>query len=505
MAADRDLSPAPPPAADTRRSALWALGGAQASALVTLGSSFVLARLLQPHDTGTYAMAGVLVALANLFRDFGVGTYVVQEPELTPDKLRAALAVALATAWTMAVLLWLGAAPFAALMGEPGITPVLHILALNFLVIPFGSVAYSVLRRAMAFRKRALIETASIVAQATTSIILAARGLGAEALAWGSMVNVLGTVAGTTLVRPRGMPWRPSLHGVRRVLQFGAPASAAALLKYLGESLPTLVVGRGLGAAELGLFRRAQGLAELLAGASRAPASNVMLPALGHIGRDRHGDARREALASAYLRATTLVAGLMLPFALVASTLAQPLVRLLYGPTWLPAVPMVLPLALATLASVPQWFAGDMLLASGKPGSVSRLELVSVAALAAALLLALPAGPVAAAWAVLGAVIVGTLAKCTALSMHFGISHRAHLRVWWSAIKATLPLVVLVAAAAWSLGVDPRHLALLAWLGLIGAAYVPSLRLARHPLWGEADRARRAMLGRLRRRSAHSR
>ena len=157
-----------------RRSALWALGGAQASALVTLASGLVLARLLQPHETGTYAMAAVLVALANLFRDFGVGTYVVQEPLLTPAKLRAALGVALATAWAMALALWAGSVPFASLMNEPAVAPVLQILALNFVVIPFGSVAYSVLRRDMRFRDRATIETAAIVAQAGVGIVLAA-------------------------------------------------------------------------------------------------------------------------------------------------------------------------------------------------------------------------------------------------------------------------------------------------------------------------------------------
>ena len=475
-----------------RRSALWALGGAQASALVTLASGLVLARLLQPHETGTYAMAAVLVALANLFRDFGVGTYVVQEPLLTPAKLRAALGVALATAWAMALALWAGSRPFAALMNEPAVAPVLQILALNFVVIPFGSVAYSVLRRDMRFRDRATIETAAIVAQAGVGIVLAARGLGAASLAWASLANVLCTVAGTTLARPRGMPWLPAWRGTRAVLRFGAPASAAMLMRYLSESLPTLLIGRGLGAAELGLFNRAQGFAQLLQGMARGPASNVMLPALGEVRRRDDAAAARHPFEAPYVHATALVAGLALPFALTAAVLAEPLVRLLYGATWLPAVPMVLPLALAALLSVPQWFASDMLLADGRPGTVAALELACLLLLGLLLLWALPHGTTALAWAVCAAAALSTGLRCWRLWRAFGIGWRAHWACWRPALVPGLAVLPALAVGAWLLRQSARQPWLTAaWLCLLCALGLLALRAGRHPLWAELARIAR--------------
>ena len=53
--------------------------------------SILLARLLSPSEIGVYSMTVVFVNIAHMFRDFGVGSYLQREPDLTPDKIRSAI------------------------------------------------------------------------------------------------------------------------------------------------------------------------------------------------------------------------------------------------------------------------------------------------------------------------------------------------------------------------------------------------------------------------------
>src|SRR5690606_17483586 len=111
--------------------------------------SMVLARLLDPDDIGVYSMSAVLVAVAHIFRDFGVTSYVKRQKELNPDTLRTALGVVMCTSWTMALLMFLSAPLWSSFFGEPRVENVVRVLALGFVFIPFGALPQAVLVRNM--------------------------------------------------------------------------------------------------------------------------------------------------------------------------------------------------------------------------------------------------------------------------------------------------------------------------------------------------------------------
>ena len=75
--------------------------------LIQFGSTLILSRLLTPADIGIYTIAYSLVAIGHVFRDFGVGNYIQQEKNLTDDRLRAAMTIALFFAWIMSFFLYL--------------------------------------------------------------------------------------------------------------------------------------------------------------------------------------------------------------------------------------------------------------------------------------------------------------------------------------------------------------------------------------------------------------
>ncbi len=114
---------------------------------VLFGVTLVLARLLSPEQIGIFSITAVAVSIAQLFRDFGVASYLQHEAELTRAKVATAFGVLLASSWMIAVLVYLTSGPLARFYGEPGVQDVMQVLALGFVFIPFGAVTHNLLTR----------------------------------------------------------------------------------------------------------------------------------------------------------------------------------------------------------------------------------------------------------------------------------------------------------------------------------------------------------------------
>jgi O-antigen/teichoic acid export membrane protein len=58
-------------------------------------SAMVVARLLTPAELGVYSVTMVLLGFIATFRDMGAGQYLVQQKELTEERIRATWSVQL--------------------------------------------------------------------------------------------------------------------------------------------------------------------------------------------------------------------------------------------------------------------------------------------------------------------------------------------------------------------------------------------------------------------------
>jgi O-antigen/teichoic acid export membrane protein len=76
-----------------------------ATTLIQFVASLFIARLLTPAEFGVFSVAMVLVAVAQVLRDFGVADYIAQERDLTVEKIRAAATLAIITGFGLAAIL----------------------------------------------------------------------------------------------------------------------------------------------------------------------------------------------------------------------------------------------------------------------------------------------------------------------------------------------------------------------------------------------------------------
>jgi O-antigen/teichoic acid export membrane protein len=476
-----------------RRSLAYSALDGYVATLLQIASTVVIARLLTPEQVGVFAVAAVFAALASALRDFGVAEYLIQEQQLDDTAIRAALTVNLAVSWAMAALLFVAASPIAAFYRHGEVASVMHLMALNFVLIPFGAVTLAWFRRELDFRPILVANVAGNLCSFTVSVTLALLGHGAMSLAWGSLASITVTVGVSVLLRPRWFPRWPGVAGIGRVVHFGKFASGITILGQIGKGAPEMIIGRALDMADVGMFSRGAGLVEVF---HRLVLRTVNLVALPYFAR---GVREQGSSAPGLLRTVALITGLGWPFLAFMGVAAYPVIRLMYGPQWLDAVPLAQILCAAAAVELVYHPTKDALLALGKARECNLLQTSVQAQRLAGLLLTVPFGLEGAAWGLAAASLGGALHSQLFLTHFCGVGGRDVARALGPSARVTV--CVATPLAVWSL-LDTASEANYLRQGVLGgllclAVWLFCVRAFDHVLWSEVARGLNAARQRL--------
>ena len=390
--------------------------------------TIVLARLLSPQDIGIFSMSAVLMAVAHVFRDFGVTSFIKREKELTPDSLSSALGVLLITSWSVAALMFLSAPYWAHFFHEARVVPVVQVLALGFVFIPFGAIPMAIISREMDVKKSATIGAVATVVYFGASVGLALAGFGPMTMAWANLINIIVTGAMARWALGRSLPWIPGFSQLKGIVHFGLGNLLTALLKAADNALPDILLGRWMTPTAVGLFSRANSTVNMV---STALLPTVNYFALPYIAKVHHANG---PVTGEYLRATSLINSLILPALATIAVLAHDIVSLLYGSTWLQAAPAIPWLCLAYAVNSLFTLSAPALTGVGKPYAAIGPNALLVATKVAC-----------AAWLMDGT--LGTFALAMALGQLLSLPynlwiHQRYLNLGWVAwAQSTLPLL----------------------------------------------------------------
>ncbi len=305
-----------------------------ASIVVIAVGGIALARLLTPAEFGLYAIFTFVIGLGVTLSDLGLGAALVQRRDLDPTLTLGTtftLNLALATALALGVVVL---APFVArrLDAATDVTAPLRCLAPLIVLASVRMPAKVLLERRLAYGPLAVGETADTVVFYAIAVGLALLGAGL----WSFVLAALGARLANVLIvwsalpaRPRPA-WRPA--ELAPVLRFGLPFQGNALVTIARDASVPLVVTAWSGVTGVGFLNWAWTLAfqplQLV-----TIAGKVLFPALSRV----QDDAGRFARVTE--RALNRIATVLYPAALLLLAGADPIVRVVYGEAWAPAIP----------------------------------------------------------------------------------------------------------------------------------------------------------------------
>jgi O-antigen/teichoic acid export membrane protein len=447
--------------------------------------TMVLSRLLTPRDIGIVAIGTAIVSVAHVLRDFGVSAYLIQEKELTHERLRSTFGVTIVTSWTIAAALAASSGLAAALYREPGVHAVILVLSLNFVILPFGAMVSVLMQRDMDFAGVYKINVICGVIYGVTVLSLAALGVGFISIAWASVVNNIATVAMAYRARPSHMRLRPSFVEWRRVVRFGVVSASASLIGTIGVQAPDLIIGRVLGLVETGLFSKAQGLVTIF--------NENVIAAITPVATSKFAATHRagEDLKQELLGFMCHVTAIAWPFFAFSGPMMFYVMRVLFGDQWDAAILPAQILCIAAFIAAPANLNWAMFQATGRVGANLRVQATVQGARVALVIIGCPWGLTGIATAMVLLSLILITVSFAQTRRHIGFS----LGDIVAATRTSLALAVLSAIPAGvtllTFGNSDAHiLPILAVASLATlAAWSAGLFLLRHPLHKELTSA----------------
>lgn len=336
--------------------------------LISFSSVVVVSRLLTPEEIGIYSVSVALLAFAHVFRDFGVGKYLIQLRDVTRERVRAAFTVTLMFSWVIAFALYLLRGSAADFYGNPGIAEVLGLVAINFVILPFGSPLMSLLRREMRFDTIAGVRMTSNAVNAGVTIAAALAGESYLSMGWGAVAGNVSNVILLSVIRREDSLMLPSWRGVREVLAFGSKASGVSLIGQLGASAPDLILGRTLGFSEVAFYSRAASITSTVLGKFVTMVQSVHFPSFAketRAGRDP---------AILYAQSSSYMVGVTVPALAVLALISDALIVFMFGSQWERSAPLASMLCVFGMLSAPYSLCDTALIACDKVGRVLRIQ-----------------------------------------------------------------------------------------------------------------------------------
>lgn len=447
------------------------------STIVQFIVSMLLARMLTPAQIGVYSITIVFVNIAHVFRDFGVASYLQREPDLTPEKIRSATGVLYGSTWLIAALLFVASWPLSDYFGYVEVRPVMQVLALGFVLIPFSSVVLSLLLREFAAGKLAWVNLAGTSAYTVTCLGMAWAGFGTMSLAWANVANIAACGLAYIPLRPKGMPWLPSFRNWGRVVKFGLGTILTNTLNAVNNALPDLLLGKLGSSHQVGLVSRANSTVSIF---SYIAGAAVNFGSLTYLSQAHH---RKEVLGPILNRSAALLTGIGWPALALTALLGREIVLTLYGPNWLECVPAIPALAIAAALSMLFNYSGSALTAIGRPylaafpvaaTALSRIALAS---------LVFSGGIASFSWIILGATVLALPAQLYLHARYLDHSPLSLMRAVAGSAGVTLACALACIGITWALAGRLAPLPTLLVVGpVVMVVWYLTLRLTRHEL-----------------------
>jgi O-antigen/teichoic acid export membrane protein len=297
------------------------------SQLVRFGSNLVLTRMLIPEAFGLAALVNILNQGLIMLSDVGLPTVIVQSEH--GDELRflnTAFSWQAMRALALAVAAIVFAIPMAYLYKEPELRRLIPFGAVSVLILGFRSTGYYTMRRRLNLAPIMYIEIGSQCAAVITMIIWAKIDPSVWALMGGAVMNSLGAVVGSHMLRVgyrNRFEW--DKESAKSMFDFGKWVAGSSMLTFASQQGDRLMLGRFLGAATLGVYSIAVFLSAALGDAITRITQGVFFPAYSRVRGDGH-----ERLQQVFYRTRLAVDALVLPALGGLAVLGPAVVRLLY-------------------------------------------------------------------------------------------------------------------------------------------------------------------------------
>jgi O-antigen/teichoic acid export membrane protein len=425
----------------TTTSILWSV----LRVLWSTGATFVifvcLARILGPSDFGLFALAALFLDVSRIFASAGLGDAIIRQHVLEEEMADTAFWANFGLSTIVATIVIIAAPFYAQMIHNTNVTHILQALALTLPISSLAGIHGARLTREYKHKLFAIQAAIASIVSGISGITAALMGLGV----WSLVVQAwVGAILGVIMawVASRWVPkvrFSPSM--LRQIASFSFSTTFNQLLWLLMGRVGDILISRNYGQAEVGRYRIAWRMYELIGQLALAPIGSVSMLTFSKLQHEP------EKLKAAYYRMISIVGLLVLPLLLGYAALAEEIIKVIFSEQWAGTGKISQVLALMIVPFVFNYISPGMLAAVNKPGAITKVAALQLALTILFTWLALP-------WGLVGIAAAYALRSYLTLPyQQYQLKRFVNIPVLTALSKPLVPLLValFMAAVVWSL------------------------------------------------------
>lgn len=295
--------------------------------------SIFLARLLIPEDFGIVALAGIVIAMVEVFGDFGLGQALVQKKNVSELEYNTIYYINITMGVVLYIVVWFIAPYFASYYKNDILIYVIRLQALSFIFRSLTIVHESLFYKDLNYKIFAKVMVYASGISGVISVILAFLGFGVWSIVVSSIL--------TSFIRATSIiifsSWKPqrifSLSSIKELWNKGVRFMGIGFIYNVVSRLDSLFIGKVFSTHTLGIFNRAKSSQELPQYTLLLPITRPLFPVFAKI-KDNPEEIHKTFFRSLRLLQyfTIMLFGLMM----ISS---KNIILLLYGDQWTESVP----------------------------------------------------------------------------------------------------------------------------------------------------------------------
>lgn len=385
------------------KGAIWVFMDQFGVQLVSFVVNLVLARLLMPADFGTIALFNVVINISSVLINGGMSSSLVRTQSVDERDLSTVFWFNMATTALLYLIVFIAAPWIGQFYKLPILAPIIRVYSIVLIIDSFVHVQAVLFDKKLDFKTTFKVRLPSVIAGGIAGIGFALAGMGVWSLVYSALLqNLL-----YTLQYWFYSDWRPTFTFDREKFNyhfaFGFRLTLSALLNVIFNNVYSIVIGKRFSETTLGYYNRAESLKNLPINNISTALNKITYPLFAKFSTDN------QQLRHAYRRVLKLVIFIVAPTISLMVIAAEPIIRLLLGAKWLPAVPYFQLMALGALFQPIHNYNLNVLQVKGRSDLYLKLEIIKKICIVVAVVLGLRYGVYGLIW---GQVAVSVASLC---------------------------------------------------------------------------------------------
>lgn len=299
---------------------------------ITFLVGLVLARILTPAEYGVMAMVTIFIAISNSIVDSGFSNALIRKIKIERIDYNTVFYFNLVVSLFLYLVLFLCAPAISIFFKEPLLVDVMRVIGWILVINALAIIPRTILVRKVDFKTQTKVSLIASLSSGAIGICMALTGWGV----WSLVGQQLSRQLLNTLFLWFFCRWRPlwefSIQSFKELFGFGSKLMLSGLLTTIYNDIYSLVIGRCYSAADLGQYTRASQFNTIFSSNLTTVVQRVSYPVLSSIQNEE------DRLREAYRRVIKVTMLVTFACMLGLAAVAKPLLVILIGEKWLPAV-----------------------------------------------------------------------------------------------------------------------------------------------------------------------